>query len=175
MLQSLREQRDLIPTEGEYGTLAREQLNLGPRATLNGVWLHEWVLVQKEYIKKMRETKNAEVWLIRLTLLIQRLVHSLWITRNEAIHQKEDSAANTKRHEELNGHIDEIYRTLPRNRRVLPASDRAFFSKGAQRVKTHRLRKKESWVDEAKRIRDAFFDGLNAQSERFLDYFDGTI
>ena len=91
--------------------------------------LHEWVLVQKEYIKKTREAKNAEVWLIRLTLLIQRLVHSLWITRNEALHQKEDSAANKKRHEELNGHIDEIYRTLPRNRRVLPASDRAFFLK----------------------------------------------
>ena len=123
----------------------------------------------------MREPKSAEVWLIRLTLLIQRFVHSLWITRNEAVHQHEDSTANKKRHEELNGHIEEIYRTLPRNRRVLPASDRAYFSKGAQRIKNYRLRKKETWVDEAKRIRDAFFDGLDAQSERFLDYFDGTI
>ena len=83
--------------------------------------------------------------------------------------------ANKRRHGELNNQIDEIYRKLPRNRRVLPASDKAFSSKGAQRLKTYRLRKKESWVDEAKRIRDAFFDGLDAQSERFLHYFDGAI
>ena len=175
VLHSLHEQKDLISTGAAHEILAREQLKLGIRANLNGVWLNEWVNVQREYNKKMRETKSAEVWLIRLTLLIQRFVHSLWITRNEAVHQHEDSTTNKKKHEELDRHIEEIYRSLPRNRRVLPASDRAYFSKGAQRIKKYRLSKKDTWVDEAKKIRDAFFDGLDAQSERFLDYFDGTI
>ena len=175
VIRSLREERDFISTETAHASLARAQLQLGIRVTLNGVWLHGWVKVQKDYHKKTKETKSAEVWLIRLTLLLQRFVLLLWKIRNEAVHHQEDSNANKKKYDDLNSHIEEIYRTLPRNRRVLPASDRAYFSQGAQRIKNYRLRKKETWVDEAKRIRDAFFDGLDAQSERFLDFFDGTI
>ena len=52
VFHSLREQRDLISTGVAHENLAREQLKLGIRATLNGVWLHEWVNVQKEYNKK---------------------------------------------------------------------------------------------------------------------------
>ena len=86
----------------------------------------------------------AKVWLIRLTLLIQKFVHAMWKTKNEAIHAKEDSDTNKKGHEELNLQIDQIFQSLPRNKRVLPASDRAFFAKGAQRTKEYRLQKKKA-------------------------------
>ena len=49
VLHSLHEQKDLISTGEDHDNLAREQLQLGIRATLNGVWLHEWVNVQREY------------------------------------------------------------------------------------------------------------------------------
>ena len=76
---------------------------------MNGVWLHEWVKAQKEYNRQMRENKSAEVRLIRLTLLLQRFAHSLWKTRNDVVHNEEDSMANKKRHDELNAQIEEIY------------------------------------------------------------------
>jgi hypothetical protein len=37
----------------------------------------------------------------------------MWKTRNEAIHDKEDSEISKKRHEELDQDITEIYRDRP--------------------------------------------------------------
>ena len=105
---------------------------------------------------------------------IQRLVHDLWNTRCEALHKQQDSTLNKKRHTELNGEIDNIYKSLPKSLRVLPQSDAAFFLMGKQKAKQYRIKKKEQWVEDAHRIHNAFLGNLSVEATNFLDYFDGT-
>ena len=76
---------------------------------------------------------------------------------------------NKKRHEELDDKIAAIFRSLP-NLRLLPPSDAAYFKRGEERTTRYRLNRKELWIEDATRIRDAFFDSLDAQSASFLNY-----
>ena len=93
------------------------------------------------------------------------------MTRNEAIHKREDSQYGDQRHRELDAQIDDIYSRLP-NLRLMPTCDACFFKRPAERVKRYRLRKKDTWVMEATRIVDAFMDSLTPTSAAFLDYFE---
>ena len=149
---------------------AFHQRRLGLKASLNGMWLEERGEIQDQYLRTQKSKKSARVWLIRFTRQLQSFLHTLWKTRNEAIHTIEDSDNNTKWHNELNTKISEIFGTLP-NLRLLPTCDAAYFKRGEQRIKNYRLRRKELWVEDATRIRDAFFDSLDAQSESFLNFF----
>lgn len=117
---------------------------------------------------------KAVAWVIRLTLLIQAMLHDLWKTRNDAIHKREDSHVNKHRHDELNSQIDSIYQNLPKSLRPFPQSDAAFFLYSRDRVKHYRIKKKEQWLDDANRILNAFYDNLSVEAENFLDFFDGT-
>ena len=94
----------------------------------------------------------------------------MWKTRNEAIHNKEDSEMNKKRHEELDQDILEIYRERP-HFKLLHTCDEAFFKRGQAKVKRYRTRKKELWVSDARRILEAYNDSLDASSEAFLNFF----
>ena len=98
-----------ITEDSEEDRIIFEQLKLGQRATLNGLWLQSWMDLQGTFLKRIRSRKSPKVWLIRLSLLLQTMTHSMWKTRNEAIHNKEDSEINKKRHEELDQDITEIY------------------------------------------------------------------
>jgi hypothetical protein len=109
--------------------------------------------------------------MIKLSILLQNMTHDMWKTRNEAIHKKEDSALNTQRHEELDQDIDTIFGDRPRHSKFLPPCDAAFFRRGKERIKRYRVRKKEIWVNDAKRIIEAYNDSLDATSEAFLDFF----
>lgn len=94
----------------------------------------------------------------------------MWKTRNEAIHHKEDSVMNTRRHEELDQDISDLYRDRP-HFKLLPTCDGAFFKRDQASVMRFRLRKKELWVNDAKRILEAYNDSLDATSEAFLEFF----
>ena len=48
----------------------------------------------------------------------------------------------------------------------------AFFKRGADRIKRYRLRRKELWLADAIRIKEAFYHNLNPTSEAFLNYFE---
>jgi hypothetical protein len=159
-----------ITEDSEEDRIIFEQLKLGQRATLNGLWLQSWMDLQGTFLKRIRSRKSPKVWLIRLSLLLQTMTHSMWKTRNEAIHNKEDSEINKKRHEELDQDITEIYRDRP-HFKMLPTCDEAFFKRGQVKVKRYRIRKKEIWVSDAKRILEAYNDSLDASSEAFLDFF----
>ena len=84
----------------------------------------------------------------------------MWKTRNEAIHNKEDSEMNKQRHEELDQDITDIDRDTRPHFKLLPTCDEAFFKRWQVRVKKYRLRKKELWVSDAKRILEAYNDSL---------------
>ena len=71
---------------------------------------------------------------------MQRVFHSLWKTRNEAIYTKEDSDNNKKRHNNLDQEITAIFHRLP-NLRLLPQSEATFFNSGEERVKRYKLRR----------------------------------
>jgi hypothetical protein len=130
---------------------------------LKELWTQDWMVAQES-------RKRHKVWLIRLSLLIQNMTHKMCKTRNDAIHKKEDSEVNKQRHEELDQAITEIYRDRP-HFKLLPTCDEAFFKRGQVRVKKYRLRKKELWVSDAKRILEAYNDSLAASSEAFLNFF----
>ena len=98
------------------------------------------------------------------------MTHHIWKTRNEAIHNKEDSALNKKQHEEFDQEIDNIFRDLP-YLRWMPSSDAAFFKRKKDRVKRYRIKRKELWVAEATQILNAFMDSLDATSDAFVNYF----
>ena len=152
-------------------------IQLGQRATLNGLLLQSRMELQDTFRKRIRSRKSPKVWLITLSLLLQNLTHNMWKTRNEAIHNKEDSEINKKRHEELDQDITEIYRDRP-HFKLLPTCDEAFFKRGQTKVKRYRIRKKELWVSDPRRILEAYNDYLDASSEAFLDFFvipDNTL
>jgi hypothetical protein len=102
--------------------------------------------------------------------MIQNMIHAMWLTRNEAVHKKEDSAMNKKLHEDLDSTITTIFRDLP-PKRAMPTCDAAFFKRGEVRIKRYRLRRKELWVADAIRIQEAFYYNLNSTSESFLNFF----
>ena len=170
-LQHLRNGTMIDTTENSaQDKIVYDQLQLGQRATLNGMWMQGWVQEQEIFLQRIRSRKHPKVWLINLSLLLQTMTHNMWKTRNEAIHKKEDSAMNKQRHEELDQDISNIFRDRP-HYKLLPPCDAAFFRKGQERVKRYRVRKKEHWVTDAKRILEAYNDSLDATSEAFLDFF----
>ena len=140
----------------------------------NGLWLRDWIPLQEEHYKSIRSRKSRRVWLTRLALLLQLASHDMWKTRNEAIHAREESAFNTQRHMlELDNEITTFSSDIP-NLRLLPPSEAASFKRGAARVKQYRIRRKELWVEEAKRVKDAFFNSLDATSDHFLGFFENV-
>ena len=149
---------------------ALQQYQIGITASLNGIWSKKWIEAQDLHLRRSHSRKSGKVWLTRLTTRLQFFLHSLWKARNEAIHQREDSNNNKKQHEALDHKISAIYKSLPALR-LLPTCDAAFFKRGEIRTKKYRIRRKELWVEEATRIRDAFFDSLDPQAESFLNYF----
>ena len=145
------------------------QFELGQRATLNGLWVETWRELQAEHYHQIRSRKSAKTWLTQVSQLIQTLTHSLWLTRNEAVHRHEESAINEKKHDELNLEIDKIFRGLP-HFRMLPFGDAVLFKRGKQRIKQYRLRNKENWVHDARSIKEAYMTSITASSEMLLGW-----
>ena len=152
---------------------ASRQHHIGITASLNGIWSIKWIEAQTQYLRQSQSRRSAKVWLTRLTNRLQIMLHTLWKVRNEAIHRREESVNNKERHLALDLQITDIYQTIP-SLRLLPTCDAAFFKRGATKTKRYRLRRKELWVEEATRIRDAFFDSLDPQAESFLNYFSSA-
>jgi len=95
----------------------------------------------------------------------------MWKTRNDAIHNKEDSSTNKKQHEDLDRDIDNIFRDLPPGGEM-PTCDAAFFKRGSEKMKRYRLRRKEVWVADAVGIKEAFYypdSDIRSLSELFRD------
>ena len=157
-------------SDSESDTLVQQQLHIGQRATLNGMWLKGWKESQEIYLRRTKSRKSSKVWMIRLILMIQDMTHNMWKTRNEAIHNNEDSELNKKQHEELDQEIINIFRDLP-YLRWMPSSDAAFFKRKKERVTRYRLKRNELWVAEATQILNAFTDSLDATSDAFVNYF----
>ena len=87
--------------DNEQDRIINEQLQLGQRATLNGMWTRGWVTEQETFLRRIKSRKSPKAWLIKLSILLQNMTHNMWKTRrNEAIHKKEDSALNKQRHED---------------------------------------------------------------------------
>jgi len=51
----------------------------------------------------------------------------MWLARNDALHNSEDSACNAKRRDELNEEIEKIYEKKLLLDRLLPHADVAYF------------------------------------------------
>ena len=145
-------------------TAAFHQKSMGARALLNGLWCKDWISLQEQYYRKINSRRSPRVWLVRIALFLQHAAHSMWKTRNEVIHKMEESNFNTDRHKELDDMITSIFNEIP-NLRLLPPSEAAFFKRGAGRIKQYKIRRKELWVEDATRIKEAFFDSLDATSD----------
>ena len=142
------------------------------KGSFNGMWAVDWLEAQRQYLFFIQEeNKSAKQWLLRVLRLIQQLNYDMWTTRNESIHEDEDSLHNEARHKELNEEIRKFYHDLPA-KRFLPHSDAHFFAAGAEKIKQLRLRQKELWVETAFVIRDAFITNITSTSERFMAWFD---
>jgi hypothetical protein len=157
-------------SDSEWDTIVQQQLLIGQKGTLNGMWLNTWKEAQEVYLRRTKSRKSSRVWMIRLCIMIQDMTHGMWKTRNEAIHNNEDSESNKKQHEELDQEITNIFRDLP-YLRWMPSSDAAFFKRKKEKVKRYRLKRKELWVTEATQILNAFTDSLDATSDAFINYF----
>eukprot|EP00751_Fragilariopsis_kerguelensis_P043676 CAMPEP_0170977090 /NCGR_PEP_ID=MMETSP0736-20130129/347_1 /TAXON_ID=186038 /ORGANISM="Fragilariopsis kerguelensis, Strain L26-C5" /LENGTH=278 /DNA_ID=CAMNT_0011399103 /DNA_START=360 /DNA_END=1195 /DNA_ORIENTATION=+ len=147
-----------ITEDSEEDRIIFYQLQLGQRATLNGLWLQSWMDLQDTFLKRIRSRKSPKV-----------MAHQAIIAAPSEI--------NKKRHEELDQDITEIYRDRP-HFKLLPTCDEAFLKRGQAKVKRYRIRKKELWVSDARRILEAYNDSLDASSEAFLDFFvipDNTL
>mmetsp|Transcript_36852 Transcript_36852/g.41165 ORF Transcript_36852/g.41165 Transcript_36852/m.41165 type:complete len:325 (+) Transcript_36852:206-1180(+) len=59
-----------ITEDSEEDRIIFYQLQLGQRATLNGLWLQSWMDLQDTFLKRIRSRKSPKVWLIRLLLLL---------------------------------------------------------------------------------------------------------
>ena len=97
------------------------------------------------------------------------MTHSLWLTRNEAVHKHEESAINEEKHEGLNAEIDKIFSGLP-HMRMLPFGDAVLFKRGKKRIKQYRLRNKENWVHDARSIKEAYMTSITASSELLIEW-----
>ena len=172
LLDSLRFGRELeLDEETPSAKAAFHQSRMGQRATLNGMWLNNWKEIQDSHLKRLKSKKSSKVWMIRLTLMIQNMTHTMWKTRNDAIHKQEDSTMNKRKHEDLDRDIENIFRDLP-PKKSMPTCDANFFKRGELKIKRYRLRRKELWVADANRILEAFFYNLTPTSEAFVNYFE---
>ena len=157
----------------EVTTAVAKQFIIGIRATLNGMWCAEWIEVQQLFNRRSRSRCCPRLWLVNLTLHLQRAMYNLWNTRNDAVHKKQDSAINTREHRETDAKINDLFSSLP-NLRLLPQSDAAFFARGKQRIQSYRLQRKKKWVSDATAILESFRRSLDANSTTFLEYFTNT-
>ena len=160
-------------TTPEMREIEERQIKLGSRASLNEVWHTGWIEAQRQYLRRTSSKASPIVWLTSISLQIQRMIHQLWLIRNEAIHNREDSILQKEKHDTLDTATSDIFQSLP-NLRLLPPCDAAFIKRGEERVKRYRLLKKEQWVEDALHIRDAFWDSLDPTAESFLDFFGNT-
>ena len=100
ILQTIQNFRDgdnpTLENESDPAKAAFHQQRMGIRATCNEIWLNDWIHLQTSYFRKIRSNKCPKVWLISLTIQMQRVFYSLWKIRNEAIHTKDDKDNNKK-------------------------------------------------------------------------------
>ena len=83
LLTAFRE--DLVPevhTQENLAHLTTQQYDISMRATLNRMWHEGWEEEKRAYLQRMSSRKSARVWMIRLTLKIQYMIHKMWLTRN---------------------------------------------------------------------------------------------
>jgi len=98
--------------------IANQQIGIGQRAFIGGLWPLAWRNAQQEYYTRIRNTKSAAVWMSQTILKIQAVLYQMWKRRNKALHGDEDSAVNKARHEELDQAIDAIYAAKPHRCRL---------------------------------------------------------
>ena len=174
LLQRLRNNTHTAPKQqGLHLEALDAQQKIGLRATLSGFWDKKWIKLQKEYYRDIKSRCSPKTWLTTLSLQIQQLVYSLWKTRNETLHNKENSMGNKAEQDAINKKIKQFFDEVP-NLRLLPPCDAAYFGRGMKRIMDYRLTRKKKWIEDAKRILDSFRATLDVSSEAFLDYFTNT-
>ena len=174
LLQRLRtNSHTTIQQQGIHLEAIEAQEKIGLRATLSGFWDKKWIALQKDYYREIKSRCSPTNWLTTLSLQIQQLVYSLWKTRNEILHHKENSVGNKDEQDAINRKIKQFFDEVP-NLRLLPPCDAAYFGRGMKRILDYRLARKKKWIDDAKRILDSFRATLDVSSEAFLDYFTNT-
>ena len=136
----------------ELASTVTNQILLGQRAFIGGLWPKQWLNIQREYFSRTRNRKKSpQVWMAKTIEHTQTIFYQMWKIRNTALHKDEDSEVNKTAHIELNNDIDEIYEAKPPTR-LLPHADVQFFKTKKDETKKYKLQRKQLWVRDAKRI-----------------------
>jgi len=61
---------------------------------------------QQVYNDRTRSRKLPAMWMATTINKLQDVLFEMWLARNNALHNSEDSACNAKRYEELNDEIE---------------------------------------------------------------------
>ena len=116
--KALRMQTDLQNCEDlddKIREVAINQVALGQRAFLGGLWNRTWIRIQVSHaIRNKHRSIEATPWMKKVIGKYQDLVRSMLFERNEQLHRKETSEENIRGNNKVNAQIDEIYRTLSR-------------------------------------------------------------
>jgi hypothetical protein len=71
-------------SDSEWDTIVQQQLLIGQKGTLNGMWLNTWKEAQEVYLRRTKSRKSSRVCMIRLCIMIEDMTHGMWKTRKEA-------------------------------------------------------------------------------------------
>ena len=105
----------------------QEQLDLGMRPFLAGLWLKTWRSMQTEYFTHTGSRKSPELWVLRVIHLVQGLPISMWKVRNHLLHNSNDNNERRRiQHRDMNDIIDKIYERKA-HARMMSHCDESFF------------------------------------------------
>ena len=149
----------------------QQQLQLGPRAFIGGIWVDEWITVQSELYLRTKRQSDPQLWVSKAIASIQQLLKHMWTRRCKHMHQTESSQEKMRLNAQVNIKIDEIFhRQRSLNSRILSHEAVSFFQLTKQHIKTRTLRRKQRWIQDAEDILH-FMTTLTAQQQQFLAYF----
>ena len=165
-------QKDSGTVEGNYLTDIEEamksQIDIGLYPFLCGILSKKWYNLQILYYEDINSRKCAQKWTAMLSTKLIKIVHNMWIHRNDVLHQKDNIITDID-HERINKQIQIIYKGLLTNRLLLTHSeDKLFRAATADIIKKRILRRKKQWVKKARTIPLAISSRQNQCSTQLL-------
>ena len=74
--------------------IAQAQITAGQRALTGGLWPARWKEQQQAYNNRSRSKNLPAVWMATTLIIFQDVLFKMWLARNDALHNSEDSACN---------------------------------------------------------------------------------
>ena len=155
---SLTSWRNNLPFDGHHidpdlSKVLDDQHTLGWERLFYGIWSHQWILLQQQYLSQLGSRKSALLWFAKIQHRLWNIVFDLWDQRNHVLHVDNNSIHP----HELTAINGELIQAMLIKDADLPISQRYLFHGTAQSKLHWTISMKIQWLISVRRAKIHFY------------------